>query len=444
MRFFDREEELAVLEKAWRIAQKGPSQMTVIAGRRRVGKTRLAQAAFAGEPVIYWFISRSAEGALAQACAQKAAAAIGLYIPPGAARFDSVFEAVMQAGKTQAFTLIIDECQELINVDPSIFTRIQDVWDRYKDAAHVNLVMSGSIYTMMKRIFQDSREPLFGRASGLLKVQAFRTDVLKAILAEYNPAFRPDDLLALYAFTGGVARYVELFMDSGCTDRASMIKLMTSNGSIFATEGDALLAVEFGKDCGTYLSILGAIAQGRTKSAEIAAALGGAQISGQLRRLEEDYELIEKRRPVLSPPRSHTVSYAVKDPFLRFWFRYFHRHQELVENNATPLIAPIIEADYATFSGLALEEYFRQKLRESHRYLQVGSWWQSKRGADQNEIDIVALDTEKKTAFVAEVKRQRKAFEKGKFLAKVECLKTAALAGWTLSPETCCLTLEDM
>ncbi len=48
-------------------------------------------------------------------------------------------------------------------------------------------------------------------------------------------------------FTGGVPKYIEQFMDRGCTDMESMVDLMLQPDSSFLTEGTALLIQEFGE-----------------------------------------------------------------------------------------------------------------------------------------------------------------------------------------------------
>ena len=69
---------------------------------------------------------------------------------------------------------------------------------------HLNLIISGSVFTLMKKIFEDYEEPLFGRADEKLTLQPFKTDVLKEILYDFNPDYTPEDLLALFSITGGV------------------------------------------------------------------------------------------------------------------------------------------------------------------------------------------------------------------------------------------------
>lgn len=53
----------------------------------------------------------------------------------------------------------------------------------------------------MKKIFEDYEEPLFGRANEKMTLQPFTTDVLKQILADLNPNYTPEDLLALYSIS---------------------------------------------------------------------------------------------------------------------------------------------------------------------------------------------------------------------------------------------------
>lgn len=55
------------------------------------------------------------------------------------------------------------------------------------------------------------------------------------ILAEYNPGYTMEDLLALYSFTGGVAKYVQLLIDVGATTKAKakMLNQIIRADSVF-------------------------------------------------------------------------------------------------------------------------------------------------------------------------------------------------------------------
>lgn len=102
----------------------------------------------------------------------------------------------------------------------------------------------------------------------------------------------------------------------------------------------------------------------------------------------------------------------------------------------------IIKDDYPTYSGLVLEKYFRQKMVESMEFRNIGSWWQTKKGKDPCEIDIVGIYANDKHALVAEVKRQYKNFKPTEFSEKVETIRTKVLSKYEI--ESRCFSMDDM
>lgn len=441
MKFYNREKELDWLGHTREIAFGNHSQMTMVTGRRRIGKTKLILKSCEGTPTVYLFIDRSNEAMLCGTCAREASEALGIYISPEITSFASLFETLMNIGRNKTFNLVIDEFQEFFYINPSVYSRIQDIWDRYKDTTHVNFIASGSVYTLMHRIFMDYKEPLYGRCDNTIKLRPFGTDVLKQIISDHKPDYTNDDLLALYTFTGGIPKYIESFMDNGCTDMESMVDWMMRPNSLFQNEGKALLVQEFGKKYGNYFALLSAIANGDNTQQKLSGLMGDVSINGHLKRLEEDYELIGRKRPLFAKEGTQTVRFEITDLFLRFWFRYFIKYHYLIEIENLERLGEIIKSDYPTYSGLTLEIYFRKKLMESKIFDQIGSWWQAKQD-DPCEVDIVAIYAERKRALVAEVKRKRKNFKLEDFKRKVEILRTKILSKYEIEPVLYCL--EDM
>ena len=444
MRFYDREKELAWMAETRRIAFTNHSQMTMLAGRRRIGKTKLVLKSCEGTQTVYLFVDRSNEAALCKGFAEIARQALNVYISPDTSTFAGLFEALMVIGKDVRFNLVVDEFQEFMYINPSIYNQIQNVWDRYKDITKINFIACGSVYTLMQRIFMDYSQPLYGRLDSTIKLQPFGTETLREILADVKPNFNRDDLLALYTFSGGIPKYVEAFIDNGCTDMDSMVDFMMRPNSMFQSEGRMLLVQEFGRKYGNYFTILSAIANGDNTLYKLSSLMGDMSVSGHLKRLEEDYELIVKKRPVMSKEGTQTVRFEISDLFLRFWFRYFIKYHHLVETGNLAYLKKIIKEDYPTYSGMTLEMFFRQKIRESMKFQLIGSWWETTKGkdAEQNEIDIVAIYASERKALVAEVKRQKKNFKPELFAKKVERLRTKLLSNYEI--ETACLTLEDI
>lgn len=183
----------------------------------------------------------------------------------------------------------------------------------------------------MEKIFHNEKEPLFGRADNIIKLSAFSLNVLKKIMKDYHPQYTNDDLLALYSFSGGVPKYVELFCDNRVLTVDGMIDFMVRDNSPFTDEGKNLLIEEFGKNYGTYFSILSAISGGYNTQTEIEALLGEKSLGGYLKRLIEDYNIVVRQRPVFSKEGSQTVRYEICDNFIHFWFNYFDRNRSLIE-----------------------------------------------------------------------------------------------------------------
>lgn len=440
MRFYDRTNELAELQRIKNLSFNDHSRLTVVTGRRRIGKTSLIMRSIEDSPTVYLFVGRKNEATLCAEFIPVIAQSLETFVPNEIRTFRSLFQYLMELSVSRAFNLVIDEFQEFYNINESVYSDMQNLWDQYRKKSRMNLIVSGSIYSLMQKIFQNSKEPLFGRADNIIKLSAFSLTTLKEIIHDHRPDYSNDDLLALYAFTGGVPKYVELFCDNGALSVDEMINFMIRENSPFADEGKNLLVEEFGKNYATYFSILSAISGGINTQPEIEAALGNKSIGGQIKRLIEDYNIIVRKRPILAKEGSQTVRYEIQDNFIRFWFNYFDRHRSLIEIKNFVGLQAIIKADYPTYSGKMLEEYFKQKFAESFQYRAIGSWWDTRNG--QDEIDIVALKLEKKQAVVAEVKRQKKNFKPELLAAKVEHLKRKLLPKYQI--EMVCLSLDSM
>lgn len=392
--------------------------MTTLIGRRRIGKTSLLLKSVEGMESLYLYVSKDNEQMLCQKFQAQASAALGLRIYGQAGSFGLLFEELMKYGKEHPYTLIIDEFQNFLSINKAIPSVIQDVWDRWKDSTRVNLILCGSIYSMMRRIFENSDEPLYGRRDSNIRLLPFSIAVLKQILSDHNPHYQPDDLLCLYMLTGGVAKYVSLLMDGKATSKQKMLKYAFATDSPFLTEGTELMLSEFGRDYGTYFSILQLIAGGMTTQSEIDSVIGkntGAYLSN----LYEDYSFVTKNVPILSKPGTRNIKWSIDDCFLRFWFRFVYPHQGLIESNQPQLLYQYATDNYQQFTGKTLENYFHTKAMQTGRFTRIGNWWGR---SGENEIDMVALNEFDKTCVIAEIKRNPKRISLADLQAKADAL----------------------
>ena len=420
MKFYDRKKEISYLRNT-RDAARNTAQFTVATGRRRIGKTTLIAKAFEDEPFIYFFVARKAEPDLCEGFLEEISEKLGIPTLGSSRRFSDIFQYLMELSQTRSFTLVIDEFQDFYRVNKSIFSEMQDIWDRNEKTSHINLVVCGSVYSMMQKIFKDNKEPLYGRNTGELRVKPFKPSVLKQILADANPDYSKEDLLALFTFTGGVAKYVSLLMDAGAYTKEAMLSHIVSPNSIFLNEGKNNLIEEFGKDYGVYFSILSCIARGKNTRAEIEDIIG-KEIGGYLTNLETEFELITKRQPLFEKSATKNVRYELDDVFYSFWFRFIFKYSYILEIENYAKLREIIERDYSTFSGLMLERYFHRKAIESGKYTRIGRWWDRK---GENEIDLIAEDELTQTATFVEIKRKKDEISIGTLKQKAQAFLSA-------------------
>ena len=439
MKFYDREQEIEKLREIARRSRE-VAQFTVVTGRRRVGKSSLILKAYEKEPFAYLFVERKSEKDLCEGFAAELESKLGLSFYGTPSRFEDLFKAILKFSLDHPITVVIDEFQEFLKINKSVFSAMQHLWDVHHAKAKINLIVSGSVNTLMQKIFLSHKASLYGRATAFFKIQPFRIEVLKRILSDHSPHFDNDDLLALWTFTGGVAKYVALLMDAGAVTRQRMIEKIVSEESLFIDEGRMILAEEFDKEYGFYFSVLSAIACGRNTRAEISQALG-RDCGGYLTRLERDYAIIEQIRPIYARESAKGAHYRIHDRFFSFWFRFVFKYSYLLQIRGYDKLRELIARDYPVFSGFALESYFHQKFVESGEWTRLGNWWDRK---GENELDLIAENELDDRLVIAEIKREKSRIDLAAVKAKFEVFKKNVKLSRKLKPEFQAFSIKDM
>ena len=147
----------------------------------------------------------------------------------------------------------------------------------------MHLIFIGSIYSLMHKIFKNSKEPLFGRADRIINLKPFSPTVIKNILEDHNK-YSKDNLFFNFLITGGVPRYQEILLTNNKYTEKDILSFYFEEDSPFIEEGRTILVEEFGKEYGTYFSILELLAEGRTSRSEIESILE-KNIGGYLEKL---------------------------------------------------------------------------------------------------------------------------------------------------------------
>ena len=265
----------------------------------------------------------------------------------------------------------------------------------------------------MTRLFKDEKQPLLNRDDHFFKINPLTPSYIQAIMKD-NDKYNPKDLLIWWCLSGGIPKYLEWLNNAG---KAPLEKLI-SNSSPLIKEGMHRLVEDFGSEHRAYFDVLGAIASGYNRRPRIESYLN-AGVGVNLEKLEKDFDIIKKIKPITAKDSSRDIRYEISDEFLSFWFKFIYSNRSAVEIENFDFIKRVIDRDFDTYSGTQLEELFKSILAESKRFNHIGSYW-NKKGED--EIDIVAIDDFNKKILIVEVKRQSKKYSEPKLIMKSKSL----------------------
>lgn len=434
-KFYNREQELSKLRTITAGIEHTKGQLSVVVGRRRVGKTRLLNEAFAQKSglFLYLFISRKNEMALVEEFADILRVQLGtkFFQPQGLL---DIFEYLFDYAKTQPLTLVVDEFQDIERLNPGIFSSLQNLWDQNKRTAKIHWVCCGSLYSLMTRLFKGAKQPLLNRDDHFFRIQPLAPQYLQQVLKDHH-LFTPERLLQWWCLSGGIPKYLEWLLNAG---EAPFEKLISASSPLIE-EGLHRLVEDFGSEHRAYFSILAAIAKGHTSRARIESYLDMG-VGPALDKLENEFDIIAKQRPIHAKENSRNLRYSLVDPFLVFWFHFIHANRSAVEMENFSYLHQLITRDFDTFSGKQLENLFIAQLKHSGQFNRIGRYWDNK---GEHEIDIVAINNLEKRLLVVEVKRQSKRFKPEQLAAKTEqLLQKLNCSGYSL--EQRCFALDNL
>ncbi|MFH0926450.1 MAG: ATP-binding protein [bacterium] len=401
MKFYNRTKELTELQKIHTQSQN-VAKMIVLTGRRRIGKTLLSLKFCHDHKFLYLFVSKKSEPLLCIEYLEEIKKEFDVPIIGEIRTFKDIFALLQEISRNNHFTLIIDEFQEFHSINLAVFSEIQHLWDLNKEKCKLNLILIGSVYSLMYKIFQDVKEPLFGRADRLIYINPFSIKTIKEILNDHG-INNLKTIFDYYIFTGGIPKYIDILTTNSALSYEQILDFILEANSPFINEGKNLLIEEFGKEYGIYFSILELISLGKTGRSEIESILE-KNVGGYLDRLETNYSIIARHKPINAKPNSRLQKYKIADNFLNFWFRFIYRNRSAIETENFNYIKEIINRDYSQYCGRLLEKFFHELFASTGKYNKIGSYWEK---GNQNEIDLVALNDMKKEILIAEIKSKK-------------------------------------
>ncbi|MCK5511082.1 ATP-binding protein [Candidatus Parcubacteria bacterium] len=411
MKFYNRKNELKKLQEINQLAKKR-AQMTVITGRRRVGKTELiSQFLKKKDNCFYFFVEKKRTRTLLEEFTGILRQKFSFLSAPFT-DWSEFWHFIFEISKKEQLIIVFDEFQNFKYIDPANFSIIQKYWDQNYKISKLNLIFIGSIISLMEKIFIGSKEPLFGRASHKIYLEPFNFLVVKDILKDHKKQYTFDDLLNFYTVFGGIPKYyaeLENQNQFSRKDFSVIIKdMFLEDNAAFKFEGYDLLSDEFGKNYQTYFSILQVIASGSSKMSEVANRVGipATALSRYLDDLLNKFRYI-KRKSSLFSKKPKNNRYYLNDYFLTFWFRYMFQYRTQIEIKKINQLNNFIKKDLNNLKGLVFEDIARDWILHKDSKGEfifpidnIGSFWDKK----NHEIDLVAYNEQEKKILFLECK----------------------------------------
>ena len=402
MTFVGREVELAWLGEAWPPTEPA---IRVIYGRRRLGKSALIDAFVADKRhILYQAVEGSSTDQLHDlnvVMNEFQSGATQLDVP--LTDWTSVLGKFLEMADQGPIVVVLDEFQFLVDSDPMLASRLQEWWLNDVGDRPLYLLLSGSDV----RFFEASPlvRPEFGRNVSASKIPP----IPYRDVARFFPKWTPDELIRAYAMLGGVPLYLSL-MNPDESFVWNIERNVLAHGAVLFREAEIVLREEL-RELRTYLSILRALGDGCTRTAEIAVRIqpsGTRSDPSPYLHTLRDLGIVDHITPIAGDSRRRG-KWVIADPYLRFWFRFILPHVSSLEHGGPPdgFFASVIAPHFDRYlSQPAFGEITRSWLLRQMSTGQldleadsIGSWWGSvpdpqssqPRGLSEATVDVIAL-----------------------------------------------------
>lgn len=397
--FLDRDPELSRLQ---RLLAAPEGALGVLYGRRRCGKSRLLRQALSGFPAAY-YVGDDRDATLQRS---SLATEISRLLP----RFEQVtypdWEALLARFWAEAkpgTALALDEFPALVATAPELPSVLQRYVDHHSER-RIHLLLSGSSQRMMQGLVLDRTAPLFGRAREILKISPLPSGWIERAL----PLGSAAAAVEAHSVWGGIPRYWELAADHG--ELSAAVEALVLDPLAVLHDEPARLLLDDLRDTTQAASILSLIGQGRHRASEIAGRLGkpATSLSRPLARLQE-MELVDRETPFGEPPRStKRALYKIRDPFLRFWFRFVEPNRSRLGAGQMAAVRRDLAARFPHHVGQEWEDLARESVPRlgcfGKSWGPASRWWGPGLDRKPLEVDLVAEDEAGEALLVGEAK----------------------------------------
>jgi AAA+ ATPase superfamily predicted ATPase len=318
MDFFNRADELSALTER---LESPRAEYFVLYGRRRVGKSELLLRF--GERCRQLYFEATAGSVRDQLddLSAELAAFTGrrLYAEQPLTSWRAAFAAFSELLAEGQTMIVLDEFQFIARQEPEVGSLLNRFVREHAGNPDLFLCLSGSDIDFFEKQVVGYGATTYGRRTASLRLRPFRWAEIGAFTGDWDA----EERIRAWAALGGMPYYLKEIDPTRPLGETILRAVLYPDG-LLRDEPRFLLSQESRlRDIDTYMSCLRAISAGVTRLNEIAHRVGKSRSEEARPFLQvlEEMGLVERRRPVAGSSRGR-VSYAIADPFLRFWFRF--------------------------------------------------------------------------------------------------------------------------
>ncbi len=422
--FIGREKELKSLNEVYSKENFG---MTIIYGRRRVGKSYLITEFIKNKKAIFYTATKvGAERNLELFSKQVLDVLDPEYSDAIFPSIESIFDIITKklSESDEKIILVIDELPYWAEKDEALLSILQKYIDTKWLDKKLMLILCGSALSFMEKKVLGEKSPVFGRRDAQIKLEAFnyRDSAL------FVPDYSPEDKAICYGVTGGVAKYLSLFDSKKSLDDNIKRLFFNTDGYLF-DETKNLLTQEFA-DVTLVNNVIEQVASGEN-ALNIISSKVKEKDPTVLYSLEKliDVGLVAKKKCITEENNKKKTQYVLKDHMFKFWYEFIPKAISVIEmGQGERYYEKAVKPKLHEFMGSVFEEMSRYYTLEKgiqgdfgSFITETGTWWgieqlqddEGKWYQQSTDIDVVGISTIDKTAVIGECKFKNVKIDKG-------------------------------
>lgn len=333
--FFGRKEEYEMLKA---LLLKSSSSLVVIRGRRRIGKSRLAQEfsklfqkhyVFTGLPPTKKTTSASQRKEFRRQMQEMGMASYG------ADDWGDLFSIVGEKCASGRVLIVLDEITWMGNKDPDFLGKLHVSWERhFQHNPKLILILSGSNSAWIEKNILSSTG-FMGRISCRLHLHELPLNVCNRFWGAQTNMISSYEKFKILSVTGGVPRYLEEILPQYTAEK-NIFRLGFQKSGILYTEFDNIFSDLFQERNKKYSAIARALVAGSASIDTIAKRLGrakGGDLSEALTELvESDFIAQDAVWSIKEGVSEKLRVYRLSDNYLRFYLKYIEPNKTKIEN----------------------------------------------------------------------------------------------------------------